>query len=87
MKTKFTPGPWNMQENAGWSISSEKNWLFHDSEEVEKPIERKANARLVSYAPDLYEQLSDLLDYLGKDWNDYQEVKNARMLLRKINNL
>jgi predicted metalloendopeptidase len=73
----YTPGPWKLEENPNWkvnpfSITVRKPGVL--STAVAKiptrmtvpPQEQKANARLISAAPDLLEALKVLLD--NNEW-------------------
>ncbi len=74
-KTKFTPGPWHTRENDSMAYGDKldhpllicnKDWdiaiLIADVED----IDYKANADLMTAAPDLYEALEWILGEIGK---------------------
>ena len=86
METKFTPGPWeiksdgknqggkfffenfNIQYSDG-ELRSEIATLF-DSKLCEEHGDVKANARLISYAPDLYKTLKTILEV----WDEHKII-------------
>lgn len=60
-----TPGPWRVKtiqhgnEIVGYNVDAESHDPAHNSEYPYFCIERRANAHLISAAPDLYEALKD----------------------------
>ena len=63
-KPKHTPGPWEVYETPfGFDvIRAERHDLICEPYGPDK----KANARLISAAPELYEALKELMDVQGK---------------------
>ena len=100
MTSKHTPGPWvvNASENGLVWVDGDSETvsicdLYHrhkDGEFISKE-NVKANARLISAAPDMYEALADLLSSLEVVWSkgfaareDLEpEIKFARAALSK----
>lgn len=68
MKTKYTPGPWKIKKisKEEWQINSDlrDECLFQITppfNEINLSVEDKANARLITAAPDLLEALKQLV--------------------------
>jgi len=66
METKFTPGPWSFVKNEGvgdpWFTVLSGSWDVARNQHSNRDLKtEKANAHLITAAPDLYEALIDLL--------------------------
>lgn len=83
MKTDFTPGPWtqtgtNVRTKDGGLICTAAN---HWADTTTPLVEKEANARLISAAPELLEALEWLVDdwerVTGRTLPDDHEAKAA----------
>jgi hypothetical protein len=66
---KYAMGPWKVVKHANWlSINSADGLFIVEVEPVEKPfIDRKAaNAALIAAAPELYDMVEELSNYLDE---------------------
>jgi len=70
--TKHTPGPWIIDEESidllDFELETHRIWINADGMHIgyvdgPRTEERKANARLIAAAPDLFEALRDAVDY------------------------
>lgn len=80
-ETKFTPATWHTTAD-GYNVKNETDIMicvnsFEDCDE-----QCKANANLISAAPDLFEALVDMLVEFGGDLDNETELK-ARKALAK----
>ena len=70
---KWTPGPWETSQSLGdayiWA-ETEENGVFEHVAVVlrcDEPGMQDANAHLIAAAPDLYEALEEIADYVGDE--------------------
>jgi len=64
---RFTPGPWrNCPTNRGHMIGGGRPGYLAEVRECCEDSERKANAHLISAAPDLYEAVQGFVDLLPR---------------------
>ena len=88
-ETKWTPGPWTVDrpsdQNQRMHVVREFNWrLVASMENCNKFLayadETRANANLISAAPDLYDALKETLEIAARNESgDYIERANAAM--------
>jgi hypothetical protein len=71
MNEKFTPGPWQISSiGCGFEIEAFGGEIVAQAQQVRprgdgiKHAERKANANLIAAAPELYEALKILTEYM-----------------------
>lgn len=76
-KTKFTPGPWVANQLAIMGATSRLAVI--DGKHTE---ENQANAYLVAAAPRLYEELSDLAEFMESAGYDVTEAQAALAIAR-----
>ena len=74
-----TPGPWKVDRpyirGAGRAIASLESW--HNE------VEDAANAHLIAAAPELYEALENLIDFLFHGKKNCQAILRAKAALAK----
>ena len=89
MKTKHTPGPWWIDDSEFIAAGSDGTYKTIADPCCMEPTpdnmpEMEANAFLISKAPELLQALSNLVSYLGPDWANDPEVKEAKKLLKQF---
>ena len=84
-----TPGPWVAMGKAVYTESDNPTreilWGGHNTRSASDE-EKKANARLIAAAPEMYEVLSELLDTLGlsRGYGFDEEYDKVREVLDKV---
>lgn len=90
MEIKHTPGPWQFDEiattcgrafriGAGEMLKAGKGCcIIYDDYHGNPENERKANARLIAAAPELYEALKAVYAWQESDGDDEDEAEAAR---------
>lgn len=87
MKAQHTPGPWvaSNEPNGDFTVHSERFCVAsNNTEELENGMdtnESYANAKLIAAAPTLAARLTDLIQYLGEDWNGDSMVEECKQAL------
>ena len=85
----FTPGPWVAMGKAVYTESDNPTreilWGGHNTRSA-LDEEKKANARLIAAAPEMYEVLSELLDTLemSKSYGFDEKHEKLREVLAKV---
>ena len=84
-KEKFTPGPWEMYEVLDHNDNPRVGVHTHPDQETiyeedGATREDRANSHLIAAAPDLYEVLSDTVQFIG--WDEAPETQIERILDR-----
>jgi hypothetical protein len=88
MSAKHTPGPWKLRKE--WRCSEFALEVFHPNRKIEKPFlpaalavvsdsvdECKANARLISAAPDLLAALKGVINVADRDTIEFKSARKA----------
>jgi hypothetical protein len=88
---KHTQGPWTINDNGGNAVLIEAEdyeiGIVHNagpeclSEDVRE--ESMANARLIAAAPELLERLTELVEYLGEEWEQDEFIVRAKQAIQK----
>ena len=88
-KQTHTQGPWVAMGKAVYTESDNPTreilWGGHNTRSASDE-EKKANARLIAAAPEMYEVLSELLETLelSKDYGFDDEYEKVRSILDKV---
>ena len=80
----YTPGPWKVEEfRKGSYLVTARNAGTAREGIVAQHVPGIANARLIAAAPELYEALENLIDFLFHGKKDRQMILRAKAALAK----
>lgn len=88
MKTKHTPGPWEVISGSVWSQFAGQIAKMDRDNPKTMPTERDANACLIAAAPEMLKHLLDCVEWMElhgqKDiWPENLVLKSARTAIAK----
>lgn len=80
----YTPGPWRIEEfRKGSYLVTARNAGIAREGLVAQHVPGSANARLIAAAPELFEALENLMDFLFHGKKDRQTILRATAALAK----
>ena len=83
-KVPYTPGPWRIEEfRKGSYLVTARNAGIAREGVVAQHVPGSANARLIAAAPELFEALENLMDFLFHGKKDRQAILRATAALAK----
>lgn len=83
-KVPYTPGPWRIEEfRKGSYLVTAQNAGIAREGLVAQHVPGSANARLIAAAPELFEALENLMDFLFHGKKDRQTILRATAALAK----